>query len=109
MVFEKYLPIKDAKILFDPEDSAKGIIADHMEGYLHGCYAEYTSNRDIMDDMYHECASILTDYMLEGKLTPRQVIAVRNVLMDMIWDVFKDYVNAEDEAKRERERQSSYM
>jgi predicted HAD superfamily hydrolase len=106
MLYEKYLPIKEAKIPFDPEYSAKGIIAEHMEGYLHGCYAEYTSNRDIMDDMYHECASILTNYMLEGKLTPRQVIAVRNVLMDMIWNVFRDYINAEDEAEAEKERQS---
>ena len=54
-----------------------------------------------MEDMYSECAFILTNDLLEGKLTPLQVAAVRNILMGMIWGVFKDYVNAEEDAKDE--------
>ncbi len=95
MLFEKYLPIKDAKIPFDPEHSAKKIIMEHMEGYLQGCYAEYDNNQAMMDDVYHECAFILTNRLLEGKLTPLQVAAVRNVLGSMIWDTFKPYIEEE--------------
>lgn len=93
---EKYLPIPDAKIPFDAEHVAKETIMRHMEGYMQGCYTEYNTNRDMMEDMYRECAFILTDDLLEGKLTPLQTAAVRNVLMGMIWDIFKSYVNAED-------------
>ena len=104
MPIEKYLPIKDAKIPFDPESVAKEIIMRHMEAYMQGCHAEYDTNRTMMEDMYHECAFILTDDMLEGKLTPMQVAAVRNVLIGMIWGIFEPYVNAEDDAKAEAER-----
>jgi hypothetical protein len=97
MQYEKYLPNATANIPFDPEQSAKEIIMEHMEGYMHGCHAEYDTNRQMMNDMYHECAFILTNKMLEGKLTPMQVAAVRNVLIGMIWNVFKSYVNAKDE------------
>lgn len=96
--------IPNTKIPFDAEQSAKAIIMRHMEGYLQGCYTEYPNNRAMMEDMYRECAFILTNDLLEGKLTPLQVAAVRNVLGSMIWDVFESYINAEDDAQAELER-----
>ena len=92
---EKYIP--DTKIPFDAKDQANEIIMEHMEAYLQGCHAEYESNRAMMDDMYHECAFILTNKMLEGNLTPLQTAAVRNELISMIWNIFEPYVNAENE------------
>lgn len=104
MPTEKYLPIPDAKIPFDAEDKAKDIIMEHMEGYLQGCHAEYDNNKAMMEDMYHECAFIMTNHMLEGKLTPLQTASVRNVLGSMIWGIFESYVNAEDEDKDEADK-----
>lgn len=96
MNIEKYIP--GTKIPFDAEHKAKGIIMEHMEAYLQGCHAEYGTNRAMMEDMYEQCAFILTNHMLEGKLTPLQVAATRNELGSMIWDIFEPYVNAEDGA-----------
>lgn len=104
MTPETHLPILYAKIPFDAEDKAKEIIMEHMEGYLQGCHAEYDNNKAMMEDMYHECAFILTNHMLEGKLTPLQTAAVRNALGSMIWVIFESYVNAEDDAKDEADR-----
>lgn len=94
---DTYLP--NTKIPFDAEHLAKKIIACHTEGYLQGIHAEYDDNRAMMEDMYSKCASILTDELLEGKLTPMQFAAVRNELGTMIWNIFKDAINAEDAAK----------
>lgn len=104
MPTEKYLPIPNTKIPFDAEHVASEIIMRHMEGYMQGCYAEYGNNKAMMEDMYRECAFILTNDLLEGKLTPLQVAAVRNALGSMIWGIFESYVNAEDDAKDEAER-----
>ncbi len=84
------------KIPFDANDEAKRIIMEHMNAYLQGCNAPYTTNREMMDDMYYQCAFILTSHMLEKKLTPLQTAAVRNELGAMIWDIFEPYVNAEE-------------
>lgn len=91
---ETYLP--RSKIPFNAEDKAKEIIMEHMEAYLQGCHAEYDNNTAMMEDMYHECAFILTNHLLEGKLTPLQVAATRNSLCAMIWSVFELYVKAEE-------------
>ena len=96
MTPEKYLPIPGTKIPFDAKDVAREIIMRHMEGYMYGCHAEYDTNRAMMDDMYHECAFILTDDLMEGKLTPLQAAAVRNELASMIWGIFENYVNEEE-------------
>lgn len=84
---------------FNAEDTAKEIIRRHTEAYLQGCHAEYESNRDMMDSMYGECAFILTDDLLERKLTPMQYAAVRNELGKMIWDIFEPYIKAEKAAE----------
>lgn len=94
---ETHLPIPNTKIPFDAKYKAKEIIMEHMEAYLQGCHAEYDNNRAMMEDMYEQCASILTNHMLEGKLTPLQIAAVRNELISMIWNIFEPYVNAENE------------
>ena len=99
MTAEKYLPIKGHNIIFDAESTAKGIIIRHMDGYLHGCHTEYDTNEAMMDDMYYECAAILTDDLMEGKLTPLQVATVRNILIEMIWNIFESYVEAEQDAE----------
>lgn len=96
---ETHLPIPGTRIPFDAKHKAKEIIVCHTECYLQGIHAEYDNNRAMMEDMYGECASVLTDELLEGKLTPMQFAAVRNELGTMIWNIFKPYVNAEDDAK----------
>ena len=50
----------------------------------------------MMNDMYSECAFILTEDLLEGKLTPMQYATVRNELGLIIWDLFKESIEAED-------------
>lgn len=84
---------------FDAEGAAKEIIRRHTNAYLQGCHAEYPDNRALMEDMYEECAFILSEDMLEGKLNPLQYAAVRNELGKMIWKIFEPHIKAEDEAE----------
>lgn len=81
---------------FDAEGTAKEIIRRHTNAYLQGCHAEYANNRDMMDDMYEECAFILSEDLLEGKLSPLQYAAVCNELGKMIWNIFEPHIKAEE-------------
>ena len=78
---------------------ANKIICEYTSGYLQGVVAHYNTNRDMMDDMYENCAFILTGYLIEGKYTPMQYNAIRNELGKMIWGIFESYVKKEDEAE----------
>lgn len=76
----------------DYKHEANKIICEHTNAYLQSVKAEYETNRDMMDEMYTECAFILTNYLLEGKYTPMQYAAIRNELGSMIWNIFKRFV-----------------
>lgn len=82
---------------FDAETIAKEIIYNHTNAYTQGSPVEYPSNRAMMKDMYEDCAYVLTDYLLEGKLNPLQYAAVRNELGKMIWEIFEPHIKAEEE------------
>jgi hypothetical protein len=56
----------------------------------------------MMEDVYENCAFILTNYLIEGKYTPMQFNAIRNELGKMIWNIFKTHIEVED-AKRKVE------
>ena len=75
---------------------ASKILHENTNAYMQGVNAEYNSNRDMMEDMYNNCAFILTNYLIEGKYTPMQFNAIRNELGKMIWNIFKPYIEAED-------------
>lgn len=78
---------------------ASKIICEHTNAYLQAVHAEYDSNRNMMEDMYENCAFILTNYLIEGKYTPMQFNAIRNELGKMIWNIFKPHIEAEDKAE----------
>jgi hypothetical protein len=78
---------------------ARKILYESTNAYMRGVHAEYESNGDMMDDMYENCAFILTNYLIEGKYTPMQFNAVRNELGKMIWNIFKPHVQKEDDAE----------
>lgn len=80
----------------DYKHEAMLIICEHTNAYLQAVKVEYTTNHDMMNDMYTECAFILTSYLLEGKYTPMQYAAIRNELGSMIWNIFDKFVEKED-------------
>lgn len=81
---------------FDANNEAKKIMREHVCAYMSSVCAKYDSNREMMDDMYEECAFILTEYLLEGKYTPMEYNAIRNELGEMIWKIFEPHVKAEE-------------
>lgn len=84
---------------FDAEGVAKEIIYNHTNAYTCGNPVEYPNNRVMMEHMCEDCAYVLTDYLLEGKLSPLQYAAVRNELGKMIWKIFEPHIKAEYEAE----------
>ena len=78
---------------------ASKILRENTNAYMQSAYVEYDSNKDMMEDMYNNCAFILTNYLIEGKYTPMQFNAVRNELGKMIWHIFKPHIEAEDKAE----------
>jgi hypothetical protein len=78
---------------------ASKIICENTNAYMQGVHAEYESNRDMMEDMYENCAFILSDYLIKGKYTPMQYNAIRNELGKMIWNIFKPHVEKEEKAE----------
>lgn len=79
----------------DYNHEAKRILREHVCAYMSGVNAKYETNRDMMDDMYEECAFILTEYLIEGKYTPMQYNAIRNELGALIWKIFEPHIKAE--------------
>ena len=78
---------------------ASKIIYEHTNAYMQGIHAEYDNNRDMMEDVYENCAFILADYLIKGNYTPMQYNAIRNELGKMIWNIFKPHVEEEDKAE----------
>ena len=84
---------------------ASKIICEYTNGYLQGIIAHYNSNRDMMEDMYENCAFILTNYLIEGKYTPMQYNEVRNELGKAIWNIFERHIKIEDALEKAKEAQ----
>ena len=78
---------------------AKKILCECTCGYMQGVVAHYDNNREMMDDMYTDCAYILTDHFINGDYSPLQYNAIRTELGKMIWDLFKTHVVKEDETE----------
>lgn len=82
---------------------ASKILCENTNAYMQSVRAEYTSNRDMMEDMYENCAFILTNYLIEGKYTPMQFNAIRNELGKAIWNIFERHIKIEDALERMEE------
>lgn len=78
---------------------AKKILCECTNGYMQGVIAHYNSNREMMEDMYNDCAYILTDHFINGDYSPLQYNAIRNELSKMIWKIFEAHVVKEDETE----------
>ena len=83
----------------DYKHEARRILHEHVYAYMSGIHVEYETNRAMMEDMYNECAFILTEALVEGKYTPMQYNAIRNELGELLWSIFEPHVVAEDDAK----------
>lgn len=75
---------------------ASKILCENTNAYMQGCHAKYDSNREMMEDVYENCAFILTNYLIEGKYTPMQFNAIRNELGKAIWNIFERHIKIED-------------
>lgn len=85
---------------------ANKIICEYTNGYLQGVIAHYDTNRDMMEDMYDNCAFILTDHLIEGKYTPMQYSEIRNELGKMVWNIFERHIKVEDALEKAKEAQA---
>ena len=85
---------------------ASKILCENTKAYMQSVHAEYDSNRDMMEDMYENCAFILTNYLIEGKYSPMQFNAIRNELGKAIWKIFERYIKTEDAIEKLKEAQA---
>lgn len=85
---------------------ASKILYENTKAYMQSVYAEYDSNGDMMEDMYENCAFILTNYLIEGKYTPMQFNAIRNELGKAIWNIFERHIKMEDALEKLNEAQA---
>ena len=85
---------------------ASKILCENTNAYMQGCHAKYDSNRDMMEDMYENCAFILTNYLIEGKYTPMQFNAIRNELGKAIWKIFERHIKVEEALEKVKEAQA---
>lgn len=84
---------------------ASKILCENTNAYMHSVHAEYESNRDMMEDMYENCAFILTNYLIEGKYTPMQFNAIRNELGKAIWNIFEHHIKVEEACEKLKQAQ----
>lgn len=84
---------------------ASKILCENTNAYMQGVHAKYDSNRDMMEDMYENCAFILTTYLIEGKYTPMQYNAIRNELGKAIWNIFERHIKVEEALEKVKEAQ----
>ncbi len=85
---------------------ASKILHENTNAYMQAVYAEYDSNREMMEDMYNNCAFILTNYLIEGKYTPMQFNAIRNELGKAIWNIFERHIKVEEALEKVKEAQA---
>ena len=85
---------------------ASKILCENTNAYMQSVYAEYDNNRDMMEDMYENCAFILTNYLIEGKYTPMQFNAIRNELGKAIWNIFERHIKVEEAREKVKEAQA---
>lgn len=85
---------------------ASKILCENTNAYMQSVHVEYDSNRDMMEDMYENCAFILTNYLIECKYTPMQFNAIRNELGKAIWNIFERYIKVEEAKEKVMEAQA---
>lgn len=85
---------------------ASKILYENTNAYMQSVHVEYDSNRDMMEEMYENCAFILTNYLIEGKYTPMQFNAIRNELGKAIWNIFERYIKVEEAREKVKEAQA---
>ena len=85
---------------------ATKILHENTNAYMQGVYAKYDSNREMMEDMYNNCAFILTNYLIEGKYTPMQFNAIRNELGKAIWNIFERHIKVEEALEKLKQAQA---
>lgn len=78
---------------------ASKILYENTNAYMQGICAKYGSNREMMEDLYENCAFILTNHFIKGDYTPMQFNAIRNELGKMIWNIFKPHIEEEDKTE----------
>jgi hypothetical protein len=73
---------------FCPEIEAKDILADHTEGFLNISCEEDAINsmttEEMFEEMYKECAYILTSKYIEGDYTIKEYYLVRAELAKLL-------------------------
>ena len=84
---------------------ASKILCENTSAYMQSVHVEYDSNRDMMEDMYANCAFILTNYLIEGKYTPMQFNAIRNELGKAIWNIFERHIKVEEALEKVKQAQ----
>lgn len=92
----------DKNKVFDVSDKARSILYRHTHGFMSSTEYHPESNEELLDTMLSECGAILTDELLNGKLTPMQYNDVRNCLAEMLWDTFKPSIEEEEKAAHQK-------
>lgn len=71
------------------------IICEHTEAMIQSEHAEPETHQALYELMVEGCAFILTEMLLDGKLTPMEYNATRNELAKTLWSLFETPISEE--------------
>ena len=71
------------------------IISKHTTAMIQSEHAEPETHQELYELMVEGCAFILTEMLLDDKLTPMEYNATRNELAKTLWAMFETPISAE--------------
>ena len=80
--------VKISKPMRIAKSEARGILEEHIAGYLAGEIAEYENANDLFEDTVAECSWILVNKWQKEKWTPMYYNEVRNELTILLDKLF---------------------
>lgn len=73
------------------KNMARDIICEHTKAMMRGAEYNPKDAHELYDHMVDECSFIITERLIDGKLTPLEYNELRNELADMLWKIFEPY------------------
>lgn len=77
------------------KNMARDIICEVTKSRMSSTEYHPDNNRELYETMKNECAFIITERLIDGKLTPMEYNELRNELADILWKIFAPHIENE--------------
>lgn len=71
---------------------ARRIVHEHTEAMMKSIELTTDNYDDLYENMVEGCAFILSEKLLDGKITPMEYNDIRNELCNTLWSIFEQYM-----------------